>query len=381
MIKATGLIGPVIIPLILSGLLLFSSEKNNRPKKYLVIYMLIIAYVFFANYFYFEKQYIVYSWLHSLHIASVLAIYPGAFIYVKLLTNPGISLRKLSIHFFPSLIFFTTSALIFFPFLNQEERLYFLSEYRLDPDFSKTSLKVLYYVRMGNIIVLFGQVFFYLFLTFTELKKHREKVRELFSNPEKYQLNWVRIFNILLALSAFICVFLYAVNPAKLLGDERFLAYPMLLIAIILWFFGIMGNNQSQVVKEIMVDPEKDGRLNDLGLQSDSLAIKLVEMFEKEKPYLNPELKIWDISARLFTNRTYISKTINTKFGQNFSSFVNGYRINEAKEIMQKYPDKDIYSLADESGFGSALSFNRAFREKIGMNVNEFKAQYKNQKV
>ncbi len=381
MTKAIGLISPVIIPLIIAGLLFFSSEKNNRPKKFLVLYMLIIAYVFIANYFYFEHQYKIYAWLHSLHIATVLAIYPGSYIYVRLLTTPEISIKKLTIHFVPSVFFFFASALIFFPFLDQEERILFLSEYRLNPDFSKTWLKLLYFVRMGNVIVLFIQVFVYLYLTFIELKKHREKVRELFSNPEKYQLNWLRVYNVSLGLSAFICVFLYSVNPSKLLGDERYLAYPMLLIAVILWFLGIMGNNQRPVIRESLVFPDNKNQHEWGRREGKILAGKLVELFETKKPYLDHELKIWDVSARLGTNRTYISKTINISFQQNFSSFVNSYRAAEAKAIIERSPDTSLQIISEEAGFGSLLSLNRAFREKYGMNIKEYKANHSNENV
>jgi len=206
MIKLIGLISPVVVPLIVSGILFFSSEKKNIPKLYLAAYMIVIAFVFVANAFYFQHDYKVYSWMHSLHIGTVLAIYPGAYVYILLLIDPSLRFRSLIIHFLPSISFFLASALIFFPILSTEERSLFLTEYRFSPDFSMLWLKILYIVRMGNIVVLFIQVILYMVLTLISLKKHREKVANIFSNPEKFQLNWLRIFNLSIALSAFVTV-------------------------------------------------------------------------------------------------------------------------------------------------------------------------------
>lgn len=370
MIKLIGLLSPIIVPLILSGLLFFSSEKKNHSKLYLAGYMLVISYVFLANSFYFQHNYHIYIWLHSLHIATVLMIYPGAYVYVKLLTSPDISFKKLFTHFIPALFFFFASALIFFPFLSTGERLAFLAEYRFNPDFSKFWMKILYYVRMFNIIILFLQVFLYLYLTIRELSKHRKFVANIFSNPERFQLNWLRYFNLALALSALISVFLYAVNPAKLFGDERYLAYPLLLIALILWFLGIMGNNQAMIAELEDLAYEESGSEK---VSEPELAVKLVKYFEEEKPFLSSDLKIWDVCANMGTNRTYISNFINQHYGQNFSGFVNTYRLKEVKNQLEKNPDIPLKILSEDVGFGSVSSLSRAFSRQYKQSISDYK--------
>lgn len=369
MTRLIGLLSPVIVPLILSGLLFLGSERKNRPRLFLAGYMLAISYVFLANAFYFQHNYQVYIWLHSIHIASVLLIYPGAYVYIKLLTSPGIPFKKLFIHFVPALVFFLASSMIFFPFLNPQEKITFLAEYRFNPDFSKFWMKMLYYVRMSNITVLFVQILVYLYLTVLELSKHRKTVADIFSNPERFQLNWLRYFNISLAISAFISVFLYAVNPAKLFGDDRFLAYPLLLIALILWYLGVMGNNQAMIT-EIIKD-ENDPKPNIL--EQPALAVKLVKYFEMEKPYLNSDLKIGDVCSCMGTNRTYISNLINQHFRQNFSGFVNTYRLKEVKSKLEKNPDIPLKVLSEEVGFGSVSSLSRAFSNQFRQSIPDYK--------
>ena len=376
MIKAVGLWSPVIVPLIISGILLFSSEKRNRPKLYLVAYMWLVTFIFFANLFYFQHNYTVYAWLHSLHIATVLAIYPGAYIYIKLLVNPEFPIRKLIRHFIPSIFFLLASGLIFYPFLSIQERDLFLTQYRFHPDFNHPALRILYYVRMSNIVFLFLQVLYYPVLTYYTLKNHRKRLTDMFSNPEKFQLNWLGIFNGMLALSAFISVFIYTVNPAKLFGDDRYLAYPLLIVALMLWYLGIMGNNQSPIpILNEKISPDEAENQPANKEEKNELKAKLVRYFDNEKPYLNPELKIWDVARELATNRTYISQAINHEFNQNFSGFVNRYRIKEARKLIDNNPELSLSEVAITTGFGSVLTLSRTFTDVYQVKVAEYKKQ------
>jgi YesN/AraC family two-component response regulator len=61
------------------------------------------------------------------------------------------------------------------------------------------------------------------------------------------------------------------------------------------------------------------------------------------------------------TNRTYVSSVINNEFKQNFSSFVNSYRVKHAKMLQGNNPDISKQDLAEMSGFGSQVSMKRAF--------------------
>jgi YesN/AraC family two-component response regulator len=103
---------------------------------------------------------------------------------------------------------------------------------------------------------------------------------------------------------------------------------------------------------------------------------KLIELFLNEEVYKNPELKITQVSEMLSTNRTYISKLINTEFSCTFSEFVNRYRVEEAKQLLGKETSKG-YSLdyiAEKSGFGSMVNFMRVFREIEGITPGRYRA-------
>ena len=81
---------------------------------------------------------------------------------------------------------------------------------------------------------------------------------------------------------------------------------------------------------------------------------------------MNPDLKIWDLSVELNTNRTYLSKLFNEKLNMNFSDFVNKFRVEKAKNVINN-SNLCNEEIAYESGFNSLTSFYRAFKkiEKI----------------
>ena len=45
----------------------------------------------------------------------------------------------------------------------------------------------------------------------------------------------------------------------------------------------------------------------------DDLKEKLLDLFEREKIFLNPDIRINEVALRLYTNKTYLSKVIRLK--------------------------------------------------------------------
>jgi AraC-like DNA-binding protein len=354
-----ALLGPVFIPLAIALVLFASAGKENRPKLFLSFSMLNASFVFFGNYLYFTHDYTFYSYVHGFHIASVLCIYPALYIYVMLLVQPQMNRKKLLLHFIPALSFMVLSDVIFFPFLNSNDRVYFLDQYRYNPSFDNIWLQILWVVRMANVVVLFIQIPFYSVLIYRHQKKHVQFVNESFSNPWNVNLNWLSILNTTFVASAFICIFFYAINPRKLLGDERYLIYPFYLLSGIIAVIGVLGNTQ-KVIFQNEVHPEA---INECYIETENELQKRLELyFDNKRPYLKDDLTIWDVSVELNTNRTYISNLINEKYGMNFSQFVNKYRVEYATEMKKLSPTKKMGEIAYESGFGSIATFNRAHK-------------------
>lgn len=101
----------------------------------------------------------------------------------------------------------------------------------------------------------------------------------------------------------------------------------------------------------------------------------LIKFMEVEKPYLNQDLKLSDLSQQLSIQTHHISQIINEKLNLGFSDFINKYRVNDAKRLL-KDPEYDrftILSICYEVGFKNKASFNNAFKKFTKLTPSEFK--------
>ena len=360
-----ALIGPVFIPLVISLILFTSAKRENRPKIFLSVAMLNVAFVFFGNFLYFAHHLQFYSLLHGFHIFAVLAIYPSLYIYFLLLIDPTTSYKKLALHFLPALIFLILSDSIFFPFLTLKERVYFLGEYRFHPTFDTVWLQALWIIRYVNVAAIFIQIPFYSYKIYKLQKEHNRLITNSFSSPWEVNMNWLRILNFTLIASGLLCIFFYSINPQKLFGDERYLTYPFYLLSVVISIIGVYGNNQQLIFKaeeEIYSKEEVEEKEDSLNNEKVALELKrrLEEYFHTKKPYLKPDLKIWEVCSELGSNRTYISNLINAEYDMNFCQFVNSYRIKYANELTRNESKMKAEEIAVLSGFGSFASYHRA---------------------
>lgn len=110
------------------------------------------------------------------------------------------------------------------------------------------------------------------------------------------------------------------------------------------------------------------------------LYTKVTAFFETEKIYLNTELKISDVANMLNVPSHQISKCINSCSDMHFFDFVNSYRIEAAKEMIndQEFSRQfTIEYIASKSGFNNKVSFNNAFKKFTGKTPTQYKAAQK----
>mgnify|MGYP003590489085 CR=1 FL=1 len=109
--------------------------------------------------------------------------------------------------------------------------------------------------------------------------------------------------------------------------------------------------------------------------------LKLKKYMTDEKPFLNPDLKIQDISKEMNVPVRELSVLINHQLGQHFYDFVNTYRIENAMEILKDSSKSKvtILEILYEVGFNSKSSFNTAFKKHTGNTPTEYRKslQYK----
>ncbi|MEG1586478.1 MAG: helix-turn-helix domain-containing protein [Bacteroidales bacterium] len=102
---------------------------------------------------------------------------------------------------------------------------------------------------------------------------------------------------------------------------------------------------------------------------------RLLQVMDKEKPFLDPELDLVGLSRLVGTNRSLLSATLNQQTKMNFSYWLAEYRVNFLIRQTDLYPEKKMDDLASICGFSSRTSFYRQFKLITGLTPKQFMDQ------
>ena len=95
-----------------------------------------------------------------------------------------------------------------------------------------------------------------------------------------------------------------------------------------------------------------------------------------QRVYREPSLTIAALALRMGLPEHRLRKLINEGLGhRNFSSFLNAYRIADAKRALRDpaLADTPVLTIAMDAGFQSLGPFNRAFKADTGLTPTEFR--------
>lgn len=92
-----------------------------------------------------------------------------------------------------------------------------------------------------------------------------------------------------------------------------------------------------------------------------------INTWMEAKEYVGSQFTIDELATKLGTNKGYLSFFINEHFGTNFSVWVSGLRINEAKQLMTANPERKMEDIAYTVGFSSPSYFSKVFASHEGM--------------
>jgi AraC-like DNA-binding protein len=223
----------------------------------------------------------------------------------------------------------------------------------------------------------------YLYFSNRLIQKNKDKIKDYYANDDEDNFNKIYYLNISLILSIVCGIILSIIGKETFLKHDHALIVPSIIITTLLFIIGWLGSIQKAVVIEAAEDEKMEGYDENTQATENVLPHlipirkKLKQLFEKDKIYLNKDLNLWDVARTIGTNRTYISVIINKDYQQSFSSFVNNYRVKHAISLITENPIINNQDLADNSGFGSIISMQRAFQQYAGKPISELKEELK----
>lgn len=109
------------------------------------------------------------------------------------------------------------------------------------------------------------------------------------------------------------------------------------------------------------------------GLDLERILGRLREIMEVEKAFADEELSLKDLASDLGISPHQLSQILNERIKKNFSTFVNEYRIEEAKKLLVDEPDRSILSVGIAAGFNSNTTFITAFSKHVGVSPGQYR--------
>jgi len=100
-----------------------------------------------------------------------------------------------------------------------------------------------------------------------------------------------------------------------------------------------------------------------------TIYFELLELFRKEKPFLEADLSLSYVSELLNTNVKYLSEVINSQTDRNFKYFVNQFRVQEFERIVStgEMSNYTLFSIGQNCGFKNKSTFHNVILNHTGI--------------
>ena len=122
---------------------------------------------------------------------------------------------------------------------------------------------------------------------------------------------------------------------------------------------------------------EKYRRYTLQSLDVEQLKDRLHRMMEEDQVYVDEDLSLDRLADLLEISSGQLSELLNNVMGVDFRSYLTGFRVRAAHQMLLDEPDRKVDSIAQAVGFNSRASFFRNFRHITGKTAAQVRAEAK----
>ncbi len=232
----------------------------------------------------------------------------------------------------------------------------------------------------------FNKLFNYFLVTFAwgsvliagyKTRAYAHTIRQNYSDLEDVDISWM--WYIIVAFALCLHIWWAVADDFSLLAAAFFYAS-----VLVCWHFTLRCINRMRPLRLPTTEPalandnpdsreEQEKTPQATRKRTGITAGRLEQLMDDEQLYLNPDLTMADLTARLGTNRTYLSEYLSTELNTTFYDYVNRLRIERCVlPLMESDRNLTLEHIATEAGFKSITTFRRAFRKLTGQLPSEF---------
>ena len=223
-----------------------------------------------------------------------------------------------------------------------------------------------------------AQIITYLFSILNLLVRHRRNIQVSFSSLEHINLRWLYFLTIGQMIIWPIAFFIEISG-----GGSHQWNIVWLFISILMYAMGYFGLRQPEIFAGQFIEEQlttfttkRKYEKSTLSAQdSETIARKLQELIDTERPYLQSNLSLPDLARHLSVSTHHISQVLNERIGKTFFDYINSYRVEEAKRLLRdpKMNHLSIAAIGFDAGFNSLSAFNSVFKRYTNITPSQYR--------
>ena len=223
---------------------------------------------------------------------------------------------------------------------------------------------------------------------FKVLKNHHKSLSNYYSDFENKTLTWLKsIFALSVLLHFFnISTFIIDISSFRII-ELTIDTLTLVLFMFMIYWIAYNGLSQPEIFKKRLflgTDNNTDLSISkeskEAPLETDIQKFnEIKDKIEKRELYINPKLNLRTLALELGQKEKELSRLINECAKVNFHQFINEYRIEKFKQLVQssKFHQFTLLGIANEAGFSSKSTFYAAFNKFEGMSPKQYVASIK----
>jgi AraC-like DNA-binding protein len=146
------------------------------------------------------------------------------------------------------------------------------------------------------------------------------------------------------------------------------------MTAFIFWMY-LLGQRFPEMLLTLRAEVERIRyeKSHLVNLDTDAALANLEKVMRQEKAYADEKLSLKRAAEMIGLNPHQLSELLNDRLGKSFKQYINEMRIDAAREVLLREPERTILSIAFEVGFNSQSAFYDAFVRCAGTTPNNFR--------
>lgn len=109
------------------------------------------------------------------------------------------------------------------------------------------------------------------------------------------------------------------------------------------------------------------------GIDVESIILRLRKIMTEHELYKEENITLRAVAERMNVNFQQLSEILNKDIKKNFNTYINEFKVEEAKRLLVEEPELPVIRIAFMVGFNSLRTFNRAFSKNTGYTPIDFR--------